>query len=143
MSYFNLYMQPDDENPLSWASVRKNVQAVSDADFRSQFSKMAFKDKKRKKKKGKGLFSRLKSAFTAPEEEDSILRAPGEGASRPGFIRTAPQLQRPGFIAGLGTPSPSENAAAILSETKDKMSKLFLFLVVIGIFLYLKTRLYL
>jgi hypothetical protein len=69
-----------------------------------------------------------------------FFRHPEEGASRPGFIRSAPQSDRPGFIAGLGVEAPADVGAEILAETKEKGSKLMLMLLVIGLLLYIKSR---
>ena len=132
MNRIGYYTTPE-EGPLSWGAVRKGVKDVSDADFRKQFAKMAFKNNK-----GPGLFSRLKSAFTGPAKR-SVLRAPHEGASRPGSISAAINSDRPGFIAGLGAASESVGAE-ILAETKDKGSKMILMVLVLGLFLFIKSR---
>jgi hypothetical protein len=70
-----------------------------------------------------------------------FFRHPEEGASRPGFITSAPQSNRPGFIAGLGVVAPPADVGAeILAETKDKGSKLLLMLIAVGLLLYIKSR---
>ena len=131
MNRIGYYTTPE-EGPLSWSAVRKGVKDVSDADFRKQFAKMAFKNNK-----GPGLFSRLKSAFTGPKRK-SVLRSPHEGASRPGSIRASINSSRPGFIAGLG--QSAAVGAEILAETKEKGSKMMLILMVLGLFLFIKSR---
>lgn len=67
------------------------------------------------------------------------FRNPEEGASRPGFIHSAPQSQRPGFIAGYGNVSP-ETGSQILQESKSALGKISLGMVIIILFLYYQMR---
>lgn len=67
------------------------------------------------------------------------FRNPEEGASRPGFITSAPQLDRPGFISGYGAAS-ADTGAEILKESKSALTKMSVMVLVVGLFLFLKMR---
>lgn len=65
-------------------------------------------------------------------------RHPEEGASRPGFIKSPIQGDRPGFIAGYGTASAG---AEILEESKKTLTRMSLVTAIaaIGLFLYFRN----
>jgi hypothetical protein len=139
MNRIGLYTTPE-SGPTSWDAVRQGVKRVSDSDFRKQFSKHAFTSKK-----GPGLLSKVKSLFTSGSGNKHAARRhhqfrnPEEGASRPGFITSAPQLDRPGFIAGLSAAS-ADTGAEILQESKSALSKMSLMFIVVGLAWYFTMR---
>ena len=80
--------------PLSWASVNKNIAAVSDAQFKHHAE--AFYGRKPKQ----GLFSKLAQMFKGSNEPSSDYKA--------SLPRRLPGLEKPSFMSGLGfvTDSP-------------------------------------
>jgi len=130
MNRLGLYTTPE-SGPTSWASVRRGMKDVSDADFRKQFSKLAFKNK------GPGLLSKLKTIFTPKKKY--MFRAPHEGPSRPGSITASVNASRPGFIAGLGALSP-DAGAEILKESKSALLKMAMIIAVVGIGVFVYSR---
>jgi len=59
------------------------------------------------------------------------FRHPEEGASRPGFLMGLGQVETPAAVG-----------AEILSETKQKGSQLMMILLVLGLVLYLRSRIF-
>lgn len=92
-----------------------------------------------------GFFSKVQDLFL--NRKDNVhavsrmhhFRHPEEGASRPGFISSAPQFDRPGFIAGMGL-SPEETGTEILNQSKSFFTKVVIVILAVGIALYLKKR---
>lgn len=123
--------------PLSWEATMANISRKSNLGLgnlgrapRSRFFR-AVQD----------LFIGSQKGNVHARARHHHFRNPEEGVSRPGFIHSAPQSDRPGFIAGLGQASP-EVGAEILMETKKKGSQLLLIMLVIGILLWTKTRIF-
>lgn len=123
--------------PLSWEATMANISHKSNSDFgnlgrapRSRFFR-AVQD----------LFIGSQKGHVHARKRHHHFRHPEEGAARPGFISSGPQSERPGFIAGLGQASAAVGAE-ILSETKEKGSQLLLIMLVLGILLWTKTRIF-